>query len=86
MLMVDPDSSRVEAALQAGRFLCPVCSGALSPWSFARRRCLRTHDGFYSTTPRRSICYACARTHVLLSTVALLRRYDITEAIGGLGA
>ena len=43
---------------------------------------MRTHDGLLSTKPRRSICYACEHTHVLLPTIALLRRFDVAEAIG----
>jgi hypothetical protein len=35
-----------------------------------------------STKPRRSICYACVKTHILLPTIALLRRFDVAEAIG----
>ncbi len=82
MRMVDADLSRVEAALQAGELACPVCFQPLSPWGWARRRCLRTHVGSLSTKPRRSICYACEHTHVLLPTIALLRRFDVAEAIG----
>jgi hypothetical protein len=37
---------------------------------------------FLLDAPRRSICYTCARTHVLLPTVALLRRYEVAEVIG----
>jgi hypothetical protein len=82
MRMVDADCSRVEAALQAGELACPVCFQPLSPWGWGRRRCLRTHEGLLSTKPRRSICYACVKTHILLPTVALLRRFDVAEAIG----
>jgi hypothetical protein len=82
MRMVDADSSRVEAVLQAGELACPVCLQPLSPWGWGRRRCLRTHEGLLSTKPRRSICYVCVKTHILLPTVALLRRFDVAEAIG----
>jgi hypothetical protein len=80
--MVDVDCSRVEAALQAGKLACPVCFQPLSPWGWGRRRALRTRDGLLSTKPQRSICYACDKTHILLPTVALLRRFDVAEAIG----
>ena len=82
VLMVDPDPGRVEAALRSGGLRCPGCAFVLSPWGFARRRRLRTQGGYYLTTPRRAICTACGRTHVLLPTVALLRRCDIAEVIG----
>jgi hypothetical protein len=31
MRMVDAESFRVEAALQAGELVCPICNQALSP-------------------------------------------------------
>lgn len=85
MLMVEADSVRVEARLVAGEYQCPACKeGALRPWSFARRRVLRDRGAAVTIRPRRSRCgsTSCLVTHVLLPTLALLRRRDLAEVIG----
>ncbi|MGH8295993.1 MAG: hypothetical protein ACRETZ_10945 [Steroidobacteraceae bacterium] len=80
MLIVENDQDAVEADLTAGRLRCSSCGvGVLGRWGFARRRVLR--DG-QELRPRRSMCSACSKTHVLLADVCLLRRRDSAAAIG----
>ena len=94
MFIVGDEGAGVEAELCAGRLACPFCGGVLGPWGFARRRVLRLHAGeLRSLRPRRGRCRECARTHVLLPDVCLLRRRDgvavigaaIEAKVGGLG-
>lgn len=81
--MVEADPDRVEQDLAAGRLACPSCAGGLGPWGFARPRRLRGRGGVWQRLrPRRGRCRACRATHVLLPTVALLRRMDLVEVIG----
>lgn len=82
MLIVGSDPVRVEEELVAGAIGCPCCSGALAPWSFARRRSLRGEHGPVMVRPRRGRCRSCGSTHVLLPDLALLRRVDAVEVIG----
>jgi hypothetical protein len=83
VLMVEADAARVEARLVAGEYGCPACGvGWLRPWGFARRRVLRDRVRPLGLRPRRSRCGSCLVTHVLLSTVVLLRRRDLAEVIG----
>ncbi|MGH7080645.1 MAG: DUF6431 domain-containing protein [Acetobacteraceae bacterium] len=80
--MVDGDPAPVETKLVAGEYVCPCCCGRLRPWGFARRRRLRDRGGEVEVRPRRSRCASCLVTHVLLPTLALLRRRDVAEVIG----
>lgn len=83
VIMVEADAVRVEARLVAGGYGCGVCgAGRLRPWGFARRRSLRDRGRSVELRPRRSRCASCLVTHVLLPTVALLRRRDLAEVIG----
>lgn len=79
--MVEPDQVAVEAALVGGRLVCD-CGGQLRPWAHARWRTLR--DGYRQVQlrPRRARCASCLVTHVLLPTIALLRRRDLAAVIG----
>jgi hypothetical protein len=80
--MVEADPGWVERELAAGTLVCPGCAGVLGPWGFARRRRLRGRAGEVRLRPRRGRCRGCLATHVLLPTVALLRRRDLVEVIG----
>jgi len=83
VLMVEPDEVEVEATLLAGGYRCGACvEGRLRPWGFARTRRLRDRGREVEVRPRRSRCGSCLVTHVLLPTVALLRRRDLVEVIG----
>ena len=87
VLMVDSDLVRVEQALGAGELACPSpgCGGVLGPWGWARGRWLRGRGGVWlRLRPRRGRCrrWSCRATHVLLPTVGLLRRVDLSEVIG----
>jgi hypothetical protein len=83
VMMVEADVGRVEARLVAGEYCCGACGvGRLRPWGFARRRSLRDRGGWLVLEPRRGRCALCLVTHVLLPTVALLRRRDLAEVIG----
>lgn len=83
MMMVEPQADLVEARLVAGEYCCCSCGeGRLAPWGFARRRKLRFRGGEVWLRPRRGRCVLCLVTHVMLSTVALLRRRDVVEVIG----
>jgi len=48
----------------------------------ARRRRLRDVAGWLEVRPRRGRCRICQATHVLLPSVALLRRVDLARVIG----
>lgn len=83
MMMVEADAVRVEATLLAGGYACSTCgAGWLRPWGFARRRILRDRGSGLGLRPRRGRCSSCLVTHVLLPTIALLRRRDVAEVIG----
>jgi hypothetical protein len=82
MLMVEPDPARVESRLRAGEYRCPPCGGELRPWGFGASRRLRRVGEVIGLRPRRSRCASCLVTHVLLPTIALLRRRDVAEVIG----
>lgn len=79
MLMVGARVAKVEADLLEGRLQCPSCEAQLRPWGHARERVVR---GVGRLRPRRSRCRGCARTHVLLPEVCLLRRHDAVAVIG----
>ena len=82
MQMVEADSASVEACLRAGEMSCVECGGELRPWGWARWRMLRDHGQPVPLRPRRSHCRRCQVTHVLLPTLALLRRADLVAVIG----
>lgn len=88
MRMVDADPESVEARLWAGEITCLDCGAGLRPWGHARPRMLRDHGELVEVQPRRSICRQCSErsgrfaTHVLLPTLALLRRADVVSVIG----
>jgi hypothetical protein len=80
--MVGTDAGGVERDLAGGRITCPGCGGGLRPWGFARWRVLRERAWERRVRPRRSRCGSCLVTHVLLPTIALLRRRDVAAVIG----
>ena len=82
MTTVSADAVRVESELAAGALSCPGCGGRLAPWGWARERPVGRGRDRCRVRPRRSICRACGRTHVLLAMVMLLRRGDFAELIG----
>jgi Homeodomain-like domain len=82
VVTVGVDGAGVERRLAAGGLACPLCSGRLTGWGYARHRVLRGPDGPLWTHPRRSRCTGCGVTHVLLPVVALLRRADAAVVIG----
>src|SRR5512142_2229354 len=82
MLQVAIIPERVEAVLAAGELACPACSGRLSPWGFARLREVRLAGEVRPVTPRRALCRACERTHVLSPSWTVPRRRDGAEVIG----
>ena len=63
MLTVAVSEHELEAVLDAGELSCPVCSGRLSRWGFARGRQVRMLSGARSARPRRVLCDGCGRTH-----------------------
>lgn len=81
--MVSEDAEAVEAVLQAGEMSCPACGGRLAPWGYARRRKLRESNVQRALRPRRARCAGCGITHVLLPSLALLRRRDSAAVIVG---
>jgi hypothetical protein len=82
VLIVAADPVRVEQDLGAGMLGCPGCGGVLGRWGFARPRRLRDLAGWLEVCPRRGRCRACRATHVLLPSVALARRLDLSCVIG----
>ena len=83
MLMVGTVEAEVESELRAGLLACPSCAGVLAPWGFARTRRLRLRrGGLFPLRPRRARCRGCARTHVLLPDLCLLRRQYEVAVIG----
>ena len=80
--MVDTDSAEVERLLLGGDLSCPSCAGVLRRWGHARWRSSRGELGDVRHRPRRAICSACGRTHVLLPATWLLRRADGVAVIG----
>lgn len=82
MLSIAITAERVEAALAAGEFSCPACSGRLSPWGFARSRDVRLAHEVRQLTPRRARCAGCETTHVLSPSSMVPRRRDGAEVIG----
>jgi len=77
--MVCAEEATVEAELRGGALRCPACGGQVGPWGHARERVIR---GVGRLRPRRAKCRGCARTHVLLPQVCLLRRRDAVAVIG----
>lgn len=77
--MVCAEEATVEAELRGGALRCPACKRALGPWGHARERVIR---GVGRLRPRRAKCRGCAKTHVLLSELCLLRRRDAVAVIG----
>lgn len=82
MLSIAITQQCVEAVLAAGEFVCPACSGPLSPWGFARSRDVRMATEVRSLRPRRARCAACKSTHVLSPSWAVPRRRDSAQVIG----
>ena len=82
MLIVGIDEAAVEADLTGGRIGCPGCKAALRPWGHGTEREVRLLGRSERRRPRRSICRACAATHVLVPEDTLLRRRDGVEVIG----
>jgi hypothetical protein len=82
MLSIAITQERVGAALAAGEFACPACSGRLSPWGFARSRDVRLRAEVRAVRPRRARCEACETTHVLSPSWSVPRRRDGAEVIG----
>lgn len=82
MLIVGIDETAVEADLTGGRMCCPKCQAGLRPWGRGSEREVRLRDRAERRRPRRSICRACAATHVLVPEDTLLRRRDGVEVIG----
>ena len=82
MLMVNGDSSVVEADLIGGRLTGRCCGGVLAPWAHASGRTIRGFDGETMLRPRRGRCRGCGVTHVLLPDGCLLRRRDSVDVIG----
>jgi hypothetical protein len=82
MLSIALTPERLEAALAAGELACPACGERLSPWGFARSREVRLLREVRSVTPRRALCRACERTHVLSPSWLVARRRDGAEVIG----
>ena len=73
MVTVRGSSESVEARLRSGVLAC-WCGGTLRPWGHARPRRVATFAGLAEVVPRRGICRACGRTHVLLPAWLLSRR------------
>lgn len=63
----------VEARLRSGLLAC-WCGGTLRPWGHARLRRVATFAGLAVVRPRRALCRACGRSHVLLPGFLLSRR------------
>lgn len=84
VLMVEIDVPGVERDLRAGLLCCPSCAGALAPWGWARRRCVRSVErgALLALRPRRARCRGCGGTHVLLWDACLLRRQYEAAVIG----
>ena len=82
MLIVGIDGAAVEADLVNGRICCPGCDVGLRPWGHGTEREVRLLGLSERRRPRRSICRACAVTHVLVPDDTLLRRRDGVEVIG----
>lgn len=73
MVTVRGSSESVEARLRSGLLSC-WCGGTLRPWGHARPRRVVTFGGLVVVVPRRGICRACGRTHVLFPAWLLSRR------------
>jgi len=82
MLSIAITPECVEAALAAGELACPVCSGPLSAWGFARSRDVRTLTDARPVRPRRVRCALCKTTHVLSPSWVVPRRRDSAQVIG----
>ena len=82
MLMVGIDTAAVEMALIGGRLSCPNCASGLRPWGHSVEREVRLLHRSEDRLFRRSICRACATTHVLIPEDTLVRRRDGVEVIG----
>jgi len=83
VLIVSADPERVERDLAAGAVGCPDCGGVLARWGHARARAVRAEQSApIWLRPRRARCGSCARSHVLLPDLVLLRRVDVVAVIG----
>ena len=82
MVSVAISEELLEAKLEAGQLLCPVCSAPLAGWGFAREREVRMLSGMRSVRPRRGHCRGCGATHVLSPAWLVPRRRDGVEVIG----
>jgi hypothetical protein len=75
-------ADRSDEALRGGTLRCPICSGILRPWGFARLRLIRHRGGSLWVRPRRGRCRSCGRTQVLLPCQLLSRRRDAVSDVG----
>lgn len=83
MVTVGLGDAGVESRLASGELRCPACEGVLRPWGWARKRLLRGAGGVaLLLRPRRSRCRSCGLSHVLLPSIALVRRADLVDVIG----
>jgi len=82
VLIVGIDAAAVDEALRGGRLGCPGCGAGLRPWGHSVEREVRVRVGSERRRLRRSICRACAGTHVLIPEDTLLRRRDAVEVVG----
>jgi hypothetical protein len=80
--MVGIDTAAVETDLIGGRLSCPNCASGLRPWGHSVEREVRLLHRSEDRLFRRSICRACATTHVLIPEDTLVRRRDGVEVIG----
>lgn len=82
MLIVGIDAVAVEMDLRGGGLCCPSCGSGLRPWGHGVVREVRLRVGSERRRFRRSICRACAGTHVLVPEDTLVRRRDAVEVVG----
>lgn len=82
MLIVGIDAAAVEVDLVGGRLGCPACGSVLRPWGHGVEREVRLLGRGERRRFRRSICRACAATHVLVPEDTLVRRRDGVEVVG----
>ena len=81
IVVLDEAQARADVAGLALR--CPVCSGQLRRWGFARTRSLRSSGGGrVSLRPRRVRCAGCRVTHVLLPAQAPAHRGYVIDVVG----
>jgi hypothetical protein len=83
VLTVNGDRDAVERQLDDGELECPSCGGSSGGWGNAVTRPVRQPDGGGELVAlRRSRCWGCRATHVLLPAQLLSRRADAGAVIG----